>query len=374
MALREDLRLDANAEDFSAVTRVSIGPRGQIAIPLYRDLHVRLYDADGRRIATVGRRGSGPGEFGSLTALGWIRDTLWVLDGAQKRTTFVAPDGSVLRTVAFTLPLGEGTAGPGGRSLLSFGSLGMFADGSMLGQARQEARGSAAREAWGERVLVHVTRSGQATVVGPVPDEHDPRWFLTLSGFGRYLPFAFRPQVVVAGDGQRVGYLTTEITSSTGGTHSVLVLRQNGDTVFHRAFPFRGTPIPRRAADSAIAALAPPPGRPVEGPADLTSRFQALARERMPPVYAPVQSMALGIDGTVWVTLRDSAQTRMTMILNGRGDPIGRVRLSPRTRVWAGSASHLWMGESDADGVVSVVRYRIIGLNCGRGGCGPGGD
>src|SRR5690606_8416264 len=79
VTLREDLRLDANAEDFSAVTRVSIGPRGQIAIPLYRDLHVRLYDADGRRIATVGRRGSGPGEFGSLTALGWIRDTLWVL-------------------------------------------------------------------------------------------------------------------------------------------------------------------------------------------------------------------------------------------------------------------------------------------------------
>lgn len=42
LSLVEDLRLDADAEDFSAFNRVSVNHAGRIAIPLRQDFHVRV--------------------------------------------------------------------------------------------------------------------------------------------------------------------------------------------------------------------------------------------------------------------------------------------------------------------------------------------
>jgi len=33
------------------------------------------------------------------------------------------------------------------------------------------------------------------------------------------------------------------------------------------------------------------------------------------------------------------------------------------------SATRVWVTETDDDGLSSVVRYRVLGLNCGAGGC-----
>ena len=54
LQLVQDLRLDAKVEDFSAFSRVIVGPKGQMAVPLAQDMEIRLYDAAGRRVATAG--------------------------------------------------------------------------------------------------------------------------------------------------------------------------------------------------------------------------------------------------------------------------------------------------------------------------------
>jgi hypothetical protein len=369
LSVQEDLRLDANTEDFSSVVRFSVGPGGRLAVPQPQDLQVLLYDSTGKRLAAVGRRGSGPGEFRSFTSIGWVADTLWIHDGAQMRTTFVGPDGSMLRSTVLPETLVRSlSGGTGPDRLLSFTLAAVYADGAMLGYSRRQATGQAAQEAFGERVLVHVSPNGATRVVSTVPDEHDDRWFITLEGIGKNLPFAFRPQVAISSDGLRVAHLSVPAQSVTAGTWAVNVLRNGGDTLFSRSYPFVGVPIQRRILDSAVAAMAPPRGRPLEGP-DLTERFQASARQRMPRVFAPVQSIVAGLDETVWVTKRDSGRVRETLVLNAKGDVIGRLFLTPTSRVVQASASRIWVAESDDDGLVSIVRYRVGGLRCRNTGC-----
>ena len=41
----------------------------------------------------------------------------------------------------------------------------------------------------------------------------------------------------------------------------------------------------------------------------------------------------------------------------------------PRVRLRQASANQVWMTETDRDGLVSVVRYRVSGVSCGALSC-----
>src|SRR5689334_19461011 len=95
--ITEDVRLDANAEDFPRVRQAYVGPRGQIVVPLFEDRQLRIYDSTGARRARLGRSGAGPGEFGDFSSLGWKGDTMWVADGSLRRISYYSPGDSLLR-------------------------------------------------------------------------------------------------------------------------------------------------------------------------------------------------------------------------------------------------------------------------------------
>src|SRR5262245_36167688 len=103
-SVTEDLRLDANREDFSVVRRVLVGPSGEIVVPLPQDRQLRMYDSTGVEIARVGRQGEGPGEFQTLTEFRWSVDTLWVYDNQARRITHLAGDGGLLKTTQVRIP------------------------------------------------------------------------------------------------------------------------------------------------------------------------------------------------------------------------------------------------------------------------------
>src|SRR5690242_2066768 len=83
----EDLRLDGATEDFPAIDRVRIGPHGQIVVWISADQNARIYDSTGRKIASFGRKGGGPGESRVVNAMGFKADTLWMFDNGLKRLT-----------------------------------------------------------------------------------------------------------------------------------------------------------------------------------------------------------------------------------------------------------------------------------------------
>jgi hypothetical protein len=72
---------------------------GRIVLANLGTQQLRLYDAGGRHLRTIGRRGSGPGEFTGLQQLGVIRgDTIVAYDLFQARVSIFSPSGDLVRT------------------------------------------------------------------------------------------------------------------------------------------------------------------------------------------------------------------------------------------------------------------------------------
>ncbi len=94
---------------------------------------VRFFDSTGRSVGTLGRPGSGPGEFQALSGL-WAAagDSLIAADVMTQRLTMITPDGKAGR--AYSLG-GQSNLTPGEGGRMAFAvPMGVLADGSVVGQ------------------------------------------------------------------------------------------------------------------------------------------------------------------------------------------------------------------------------------------------
>ena len=89
--------------DIAAAVHLSSGTYA-IADNVNNQLH--FYSAAGRFMRTVGRRGTGPGEFQMVRWLGECgRDSVYAFDVMQNRISVFAPDGKFVRSFAPPAPL-----------------------------------------------------------------------------------------------------------------------------------------------------------------------------------------------------------------------------------------------------------------------------
>ena len=342
--LVEDLRLDANVEDFSAIGPLVIGPRREIVVPEPQDRRLRVYDSTGTLLAMIGGRGEGPGEFQHLGAVFWAADTLVVFDGELVRTTYLLRDGTLGRTEAgrFWGP-NFGAARPDS-TFFAFAPQAIDDEGAMLGMAYLNLKEST------EFVALRVPGDGMPRVVASPPQYDDERWSVTISGLNNPVPFAFRLRIEIAPDGSRFLFATAD-QWSLDATYDLTMLRPNGDTIFARSHAYDAEPIPDSAMERGIATMVPESG--------LARRFRATARQRAPAVYGP-KDVTLGLDGTVWVELRSTERGTPVVVISEAGDPIGSLLLPPRSKIRQAGMTHVWVTERDPLDLASVVRYRVI--------------
>lgn len=76
---------EASPAEFGRVSSVALAPDGRILVADADAREIRVFGPDGEFVERWGRPGEGPGEFGSLYSLGWIGDTLAVLDPGAGR-------------------------------------------------------------------------------------------------------------------------------------------------------------------------------------------------------------------------------------------------------------------------------------------------
>lgn len=77
------------------------------------DQEVRVFGPDGTALGTIGGRGDGPGELQNAAAMGWVGDTLWVLDYRGYRFNQYDASGEFLGSFIVPYESGErGEAGP----------------------------------------------------------------------------------------------------------------------------------------------------------------------------------------------------------------------------------------------------------------------
>jgi len=109
---------------FSGISGVVGLPKGEIAVADNGSGQVRFYDANGRFVKAIGRRGEGPGEFRFMSYLHrYPGDSLIVWDFPQRRFTILSDDGALGRVVP----------GPDLPGFYFMVNVEPFADGALLG-------------------------------------------------------------------------------------------------------------------------------------------------------------------------------------------------------------------------------------------------
>ncbi|HEU4631071.1 MAG TPA: 6-bladed beta-propeller [Gemmatimonadaceae bacterium] len=125
LRLVPDLRIGQlegpEAYTFGSIDAIAPDADGRVYVWDELSHSVRLYDADGRFVRQIGRRGSGPGEYQNLAGLLVVDGQLVFWDRQTQHASVYDSSGTLVRSWAATYPeppMGELYAGVGGRFYL----------------------------------------------------------------------------------------------------------------------------------------------------------------------------------------------------------------------------------------------------------------
>ena len=311
---------------------------------------IRVFGPDGSYRQRIGRAGSGPGEFQSSPAIGFLADTLWALDSDVRRIAFFTPEGSQLSTVQLPpIPL---TLGHNRQVYFPYPKV-LVPGGWILGHGG-EAGSSVVSGAVTERPLLRFARSGGASdTLGWVSIAHSNMVIRTERRASlRVQPFGDSPLTAYAPHSGRVVIVERYSASDdTVSTVRVIALEINGDTAWTTDISYRPAPLERAVVDSLLNIL-----RRTYEPRYPHSAIEAALFA--PKFRTPVIAVVVGDDGTVWIHWDEStARNRLTVI-----DAAGHRReaFAPaKVRLKWVSSTSAWGEELDDNDVPTLVRYRI---------------
>ena len=338
-------------EILNGVTRVAFDKDGRLYVLDTGNARVLLFDASGRFIRQIGRRGSGPGEFQAAAGLTVLADgTLVVGDAAAGLVLFDAR-GEYLRSVQL------------GEIRVLYPSI--QADGSG-GVVMHETATSRVTPRITE-LYRHTLRAGTSAAVRlelPRGDTTIGQTGQTASGFSRVLPAVFSPTVrfAVWGPGR--------IAVATDDKYEIRVDGNGGVTRLSRAIAPRAVTErdreavreARRARAARSTSTAAVQGFAVRNPtgAELEAELRALRFAETVPVIAGIGADAAG---RLWIA-------RVGPVAPGDGPidivaPVGRYRGTlPATSLPAafGPNDRIARIVVDDEGVERVVVARVVGL------------
>jgi hypothetical protein len=350
IALVRDLTLGGGEPqpeyEFSTVGHAAVTRGGMLFLSMREGSAsvIRRYDPNGRFIGTVGRSGSGPGEYRSVEGMAMVGDTLLVVLDVGNR-----------RVVLFdTAGIARGSFGVEARSFAPRKSL-AITSGDLIG-VRAMIPDASMRPTDGiPSGFIRYRLNGSVQDTIRVPAELNAG-LLSHRSLGPRWPFSDANVFAVLKSG---GVATARTTSYrvrvSSGSGRPQVLQRSV-----RALPLEGL---EREEWSALLRLASP-GVPVP---------------RLPSYKPVIRDLHADSDGRVWVSLYTTAERRiypprpgvraqldMTMwehnaydIFREGGQYLGRVDLPPFARLLAVSGDRIWTSQETEDGDYLVTRYRV---------------
>jgi len=81
---------------------LKVDDQGRVYVMDWGDVHIKVYDSQGRFLRTIGRKGQGPGEFDTPSFFDLTKSgKVCVLDGRQRRVTFLTSQGEYVSSFRF---------------------------------------------------------------------------------------------------------------------------------------------------------------------------------------------------------------------------------------------------------------------------------
>jgi hypothetical protein len=311
---------------------------------------ISLFDAEGRFLRDVGRPGEGPGEFRSLSRIGWMGDTLWAMDFFGARLHLFDQRLQFARTITPRV-----TETPADADRILPGPL--MADGSILGvpltTRPTDTEPIALLQETGElvRIVARVSTRGR-TVEIRLPSG-------SASNIGHPWPDA--PLWMNAADGQSIVIVERQAaTAPSRAAFRILRIGLAGDTLVDELVSYSPKAIEQRVRDDALRALAERLSRRVDASGSAPA-LEEDARRRLggQEFYPPITELITGRDGTIWLRREDTSDSVDWHVFNEAGGEIGRLLLPVELRVYGADAERVWGVVRDELDVPFIEVYRI---------------
>jgi hypothetical protein len=355
--LREELRIVSN-DNVPGMLLTSVWegstvlPDGRIIAVFMQEGAVRVFDPSGKLLRILGRKGAGPGEYGSPFTAYYVGDTIWVTDQANRRyVSFSATDYRPLEVI--TQPARGG-----------------YYYGPVPGM-RQLFRATAGDTA---RLGIY-DKVGGAVAPFDFPFRRSrPGFALEFRDDARTAAIAAGGGVVVPVGGTRTREFAHPLTAYTtlriapGGREGLIAESAEiwggkpGQVQFRRVnlvtrqvgVPFTASlgprPIAPRVADSMINVTA---NR--TNPPELAQKYRAIAKA--PDHYPAFKFAEPGMDGSIWIEEWGDPTARV--ILDPTGKAVGRVRVPKGFITFAATQTQVWGYMRDVDDLPIIIRYRV---------------
>lgn len=330
---------------------LSVASDGRVSVPQIGTAEVLIFSPDGVLLDRLGGRGEEPGQFQSLSILGWRADTLWVADQVLYRVTSFAPDGTVQRH-------GE----PGGA----------------LHRARVRVPIPLLEGVWlTARRIPPVTPDGEPIeellyadpnweTVRPFVSvgERRPRIVIEFEGAGGVMsdpqPLADHPRFALSPDGNGIVVVRTEkaVGSNWKVGYSVTRIDAEGDTLFHVHRRKKRQALSIGTRNAVIDHYASHPSVKERFPTEKERRAVVAPALILPDFHPPVSEVVMGSDGRTWLRGVDDWQGPVRWeVLDERGHLERSVVVDREVRMLAPDSGGAWGVILDNWNSARLVRF-----------------
>lgn len=310
---------------FAAAIGLEVDGAGRIYVLDRQANELRIFSADGTHVRSVGRSGSGPGEYANANGLRWISpDTLVVVDQRGNRYSILTGEGAYVRSVPRRLGF-YGWAFSGGYEN------GRLYERSTIRTQEEQRLPVLLGPALGGKdveqraglpgVSEEIARSSEPgidTVYLPVPTGplHAPFTVQTERG-GMMMAVPFAPGPVYHVDG-RGG-----IWHGHGSEPRIVRSSFDGDTIMEILLDAEATPVDPAELSAWEAGQSVRQFREMGGRLDLS---------RIPKVKPFFDDLYLDPDGHLWVSVPAPPMEVVFAVLDREGRYLGRLQVSGLNR------------------------------------------
>jgi hypothetical protein len=348
----EELRIgsvDDEAQALASIGVLDVDARSAIYVTQPTDHNIRVFDASGRLVRVIGRKGGGPGEFEGLGAIGFRGDTLFASDSRLLRTSLFALDGRFITSFRLTnLVLKPPFMSGGATHLLSDGSM-LFMPGliGMPDGQENDLRFPTLRLARDgailDTALILIWRNSRLIV------NYGDRTTFTSQ------PFNDDPLAAIATSGSH-GFAVDRrsVQEASRAQFRITKFRLNGDTIWSRAYNYAARRLENASIDSVLQVVE----RAHPGRAAFAAAYRKAAF--FPKYWPPIARAIASAEGGLWLQLNEANRgTFRWLVFDADGNSVSTVNVPAAAQIRRVVGDRAYATVTDELGVPFVVRYRI---------------